>query len=274
MKIAIQGINGSFHQQVAQNYFGNKVEIQECITFKDAVKQVSKLKADYAVIAIENSIAGAIIPNYALIDQKDLKIVGEHYLKISLNLMANRGVKIEDITEVHSHPIALLQCAKFFEKHPYIQLIESSDTAITAKKISENKSKNIAALAGPTAANLYHLEIIAPNIQAVESNITRFVILKKETDKTQNSIINKASIKFELGDTPGSLATVLNIMNNCNLNLTKIQSMPIIESPFQYSFFVDVVFDKYMYFEKAKEVLQIMTTHFKVLGEYENGKSQ
>jgi prephenate dehydratase len=272
MKIAIQGINGSFHQQVANAYFGDSVEILECVTFKDAVKKVVKEKADYAVIAIENSIAGSIIPNYALIDTRDLKIVGEYYLNISLNLMTTKGQTIHDINEVHSHPIALLQCAKFFEKHAHIKLIESSDTAITAKKISENNLINIAALAGPTAAKLYDLEIIAPGIQSVESNITRFVILKKEVSSTDKSKINKASIKFELNDTPGSLATVLNVMNNCKLNLTKIQSMPVIETPFQYSFFVDLVFDKYEHFEQAKKILELMTTHFKVLGEYTNSK--
>ncbi|WP_136669050.1 prephenate dehydratase [Flavobacterium sp. H122] len=270
-KVAIQGINGSFHQQVANNYFGDEIQIIECKTFKDVAKQLNKGTADYGVMAIENSIAGALIPNYALIDDNHFNVLGEYFLKISLNLMVLPGQTIEDVKEVHSHPIALLQCAKFLEKHKHIKVIESSDTAITAKRIYDEKMKGIAALAGPTAAQVFELEIIAPEVQSVESSITRFMILEKDKSVFAQNEINKASIKFELDDTPGSLATILNVMNNCKLNLTKIQSMPIVEKPFQYSFFVDVVFDKYKHFEKAKSVLEIMTTHFKLLGEYQSG---
>lgn len=271
VKVAIQGIKGSFHQQVANNYFGDEIQIIECKTFKDVAKQLNKGLADYGVMAIENSIAGALIPNYALIDDNHFNVLGEYFLKISLNLMVLPGQTIEDIKEVHSHPIALLQCAKFLENHKYIKVIESSDTAITAKRIYEEKLEGIAALAGPTAAQVFELDIIAPEVQSVESSITRFMILEKDKSFLGEKDINKASVKFELDDTPGSLATILNVMNNCKLNLTKIQSMPIIEKPFQYSFFVDVVFDKYSHFEKAKSVLEIMTTHFKVLGEYQSG---
>ncbi len=272
MKVAIQGINGSFHQQVANNYFGNSIEIVECKTFNDVAKNLSNDKVDYGIMAIENSIAGALIPNYALIDTADFNILGEYFLKISLNVMALPGQTIKDISEIHSHPIALLQCAKFLEKHKHIKVIESSDTAITAKKIHQEKLKGIAAVAGPTAASVYGLEILAPEVQSVESSVTRFVVLEKNKTEIDKKLINKASIKFELDDTPGSLATILNVMNNCKLNLTKIQSMPIVERPFQYSFFVDAVFEKYKHFEKAKSVLEIMTTHFKVLGEYKNEK--
>ena len=271
IKVAIQGINGSFHQEVANNYFGDDIEVIECKTFKEVAKRLNKGLVDYGVMAIENSIAGALIPNYALIDENHFSVLGEYFLKISLNLMVLPGQNIEQINEVHSHPIALLQCAKFLEKHMHIRVIESSDTAITAKRICDEKIKGIAALAGPTAAKVFELEIIAPEVQSVESSITRFMILEKDKSVFEQKKINKASVKFELDDTPGSLATILNVMNNCKLNLTKIQSMPIVEKPFQYSFFVDVVFDKYEYFEKAKSVLEIMTTHFKVLGEYKSG---
>lgn len=270
-KVAIQGIKGSFHQQVANNYFGNEIEIVECKTFKDVAKQLKKGLVDYGVMAIENSIAGALIPNYALIDDNHFNVLGEYFLKISLNLMALPGQTIEDITEVHSHPIALLQCAKFLEKHKHIKVIESSDTAITAKRIFEEKTKGIGALAGPTAAQVFELDIIASEVQSVESSVTRFMILEKDKINSESNEINKASIKFELDDTPGSLATILNVMNNCKLNLTKIQSMPIVDKPFQYSFFVDVVFEKYEHFKKAKSILEIMTTHFKLLGEYQSG---
>ena len=186
--------------------------------------------------------------------------------------MVLKGQTIQDIKEVHSHPIALLQCAVFFSQFPHIKLVESGDTAETARRIQEQKLTGIGAVAAPIAAKLYDLEILASGIHTVQSNKTRFVIVKTTNKELPKEEINKASIKFELDDTPGSLATVLNVMNNCKLNLTKIQSMPIIEQPFQYSFFVDVIFEKYKHYEKAKNILALMTTHFKVLGEYKKGK--
>lgn len=271
-KIAIQGIQGSFHHQVAREYFNENFPLDECMSFELLVKSLKENKSQKGIMALENSIAGSIIPNYALIDNNNLHIIGEHYLDIHMNLMAIKGQTIEDIKEVHSHPIALLQCAVFFSQYPHIKLIESGDTAETARRIQENNLKGIGAVASPIASKMYGLEILASGIHTVKSNKTRFVIVKTQNKELPKEEINKASIKFELDDTPGSLATVLNVMNNCKLNLTKIQSMPIIETPFQYSFFVDVVFEKYKHYEKAKNILQLMTTHFKVLGEYKNGK--
>jgi len=271
-KIAIQGIKGSFHHQVANEYFSESLELDECMSFDSLVQSLVGNKTQKAVMALENSIAGSIIPNYALIDRNNLHIIGEYYLDIHMNLMVLPGQKIEDINEVHSHPIALLQCGEFFKKYPHIKLVESGDTAETAQRIQENQLKNIAAVASPIAAEMFGLDILASGIHTIKSNKTRFVILKTQNKVLPKEEINKASIKFELDDTPGSLATILNVMNNCKLNLTKIQSMPIIESPFQYSFFVDVVFEKYKHYEKAKSILELMTTHFKVLGEYKNGR--
>ncbi len=270
-KIAIQGIKGSFHHQVAQEYFGQLNDLDECMSFDDVVKRLVNNQAQKGVMALENSIAGSIVPNYALIDRNNLHIIGEHYLDIHMNLMVLKGQKIEDIKEVHSHPIALLQCAVFFSQYPHIKLVESGDTAETARRIQEEKLTGIGAVAAPIAATLYDLEILAAGIHTVQSNKTRFVIVKTTNKELPKEEINKASIKFELDDTPGSLATILNVMNNCKLNLTKIQSMPIIEQPFQYSFFVDVIFEKYKHYEKAKNILALMTTHFKVLGEYKRG---
>ncbi len=271
-KIAIQGIKGSFHHQVAQEYFEQKYDLDECMSFEELVKSLTENKTQKAVMALENSIAGSIIPNYALIDRNNLHIIGEHYLNIHMNLMVLKSQTIEDIKEVHSHPIALLQCAVFFSQFPHIKLVESGDTAETARRIQEQKLTGIGAVAAPIAAELYDLEILASGIHTVQSNKTRFVIVKTTNKERPKEEINKASIKFELDDTPGSLATVLNVMNNCKLNLTKIQSMPIIEQPFKYSFFVDVIFEKYKHYEKAKNILALMTTHFKVLGEYKRGK--
>jgi prephenate dehydratase len=273
IKIAIQGIKGSFHHQVAEEFFNKSFPVDECMSFNSLVKSLKENKSQKAIMALENSIAGSIIPNYALIDNNNLHIIGEHYLDINMNLMALKGQKIEDIKEVHSHPIALLQCAVFFDKYPHIKLVETGDTAETARRIQEEKIMGIAAVASPIAAKLYDLNILFSGIHTVKSNKTRFVILKTQNKELPKDEINKASIKFELDDTPGSLATVLNVMNNCKLNLTKIQSMPIIETPFQYSFFVDVVFEKYKHYEKAKKILELMTTHFKVLGEYKKGIS-
>lgn len=271
-KIAIQGIKGSFHHQVASECFGVDNHFDECMSFDELVQSLILNKSAIGVMALENSIAGSIIPNYAHIDRNDLYIIGEYYLDIHMNLMALKGQKIEDILEVHSHPIALLQCAVFFSKYPHIKLVESGDTAETARRIQENQLKGIAAVAAPIAAQLFDLEIVAAGIHTIQSNKTRFVLLKTKNKEIPKDEINKASIKFELDDTPGSLATLLNVMNNAKLNLTKIQSMPIIDRPFQYSFFVDVVFEKYKHFDKAKKIIELMTTHFKVLGEYKNAR--
>ena len=272
VRIAIQGIKGSFHHQVAQDYFYQNVEVDECLSFEELVDSLMSGKSDQAVMAIENSIAGPIIPNYALIDKNNLHIIGEHYLDIHQNLMALKGQKIEDILEVHSHPMALLQCMEFLKKHPNIKLVEDKDTAETARRIHENQLKGIAAIASKTASEMYDLEILAPEIQTINNNMTRFVIINKEDSFADENEINRASIKFELDHKRGSLAAVLNVMSDCKLNLTKIQSLPKIETPWKYSFFVDVTFEKYEDYAKAKALLTIMAEYFKVLGEYKNTK--
>ena len=271
-KIAIQGIKGSFHHQVAQEYYYQNIEVDECLSFEELVDSLLSGKSDQAVMAIENSIAGPIIPNYALIDKNNLHIIGEHYLDIHQNLMALKGQQIEDIQEVHSHPMALLQCMEFLKKYPNIKLVEDKDTAETARRIHQKQLKGIAAIASKTASELYDLEILAPEIQTINNNMTRFVIINKEDNFVSKEEINRASIKFELDHKRGSLAAVLNVMSDCKLNLTKIQSLPKIETPWKYSFFVDVTFEKYEDYDKAKALLTIMAEYFKVLGEYKNTK--
>jgi prephenate dehydratase len=269
-KIAIQGIKGSFHHQVVKEYFSENVDIDECLSFEELIDSLIAGKSDQAVMAIENSIAGPIIPNYALIDKNNLNIIGEHYLNIQQNLMALKGQKIEDIREVHSHPMALLQCMDFLKQYPNIKLVEDKDTAETARRIQEKQLTGIAAIASETAAEMYDLDIIASSIQTIKNNMTRFVIIKKQNSFLPESEINRASVKFELDHKRGSLAAVLNVMSDCKLNLTKIQSLPKIETPWKYSFFVDVTFEKYEDFAKAKTLLNIMAEYFKVLGEYKN----
>lgn len=269
-KIAIQGIKGSFHHQVVLEYFNENNEVEECLSFEELVDSLLAEQSGLAVMALENSIAGSIIPNYALIDKNNLHIIGEHYLDIHQNLMVLKNQKLEDIQEVHSHPMALLQCMEYLKKMPNVKLVEDKDTAETARRIHQQQLKGIAAIASKSASKMYDLEIIAPEIQTINNNMTRFVILTKQNPDLQKSKINKASLKFELDHKRGSLAAVLNVMSDCRLNLTKIQSLPKIETPWMYSFFVDVTFEDYEDYAKAKSVLNIMAEYFKVLGEYEN----
>ena len=269
--IGIQGIIGSFHHIVTKQYFENKAAIKEFISFDDLVESLVNEKCNYGVMALENSIAGSLIPNYALIDENNLHIVGEKYLDIQNNLICLEGQDINDIKEVHSHPMALLQCKDFFKKYPHIKLVEDKDTAQVAKRISEHKLQCIAAIASDLAAELYSLKIIKKSIQTIRHNETRFVILQKfPNNKIEN--ISKASIKFELDHKRGSLAAILNVVSDCKLNLTKIQSLPKIDTPWVYSFFIDITFDEFRDYEKAKSIMSIMAKDFKILGEYENRK--
>ena len=257
---------------MSQDYFGENTAINACLSFDDTVDALLSGKTEAAIMALENSIAGSIIPNYALIDARNLYIVGEHYLDIQHHLMALPNQTIKDIKEVYSHPMALLQCKVFFKKHPHIKLIEDKDTADVAKRIQDKKLKGVAAIASELAASIFELNILAESIQTIKHNETRFAIIKQSNSKINKKEINKASIKFELDHKRGSLAAILNVMSDCKLNLTKIQSLPKIETPWLYAFFVDITFDNYKDFEKAKAVIEIMATHLKVLGEYKNAK--
>ncbi|MBT8270544.1 MAG: prephenate dehydratase [Flavobacteriaceae bacterium] len=270
--VAIQGIKGSFHHLVARDYFDGEVGLVECMSFDRAVEHLMQKNCDAVIMAIENSIVGSIIPNYALIDQHELHIVGEYYLDIQHNLMALPGQGIDDIREVYSHPMALLQCKEFFRPYPHIKLVEDKDTAEVAQRIRAHEKSGVAAIGSTLASELFELDILAESIQTIRHNETRFVILKRENHEIPESEIDKASLKFELDHKRGSLATVLNVMSDCKLNLTKIQSLPKIETPWKYAFFVDVTFDSYDDHIKAKSVLNIMAEHFKVLGEYKNAK--
>ncbi|KAB1157368.1 prephenate dehydratase [Tenacibaculum aiptasiae] len=271
-KIAIQGAEGSNHHKVARDFYGDNVNLQECLSFDTLVNSLLDKTSDKGIMAIENTIAGSIIPNYALIDANNLHISGEEYLNIHHHLMALPGQQIEDIKEVCSHPMALLQCKEFFKKHPHIKLVEDVDTAEVAKRISKNKLEGVAAIAPKLAADIFGLEVIEDEIQTMKANSTRFVII--QTEKPNNGIdqINKASLKFQLDHKRGSLAAILNVLSDCKMNLTKIQSLPVIETPWKYSFFVDVTFDDYKDYEKAVAIIKIMASEFKVLGAYKNGR--
>ncbi len=268
--IAIQGIKGSFHHQAALNYFSSGTIISEHLTFDALVEALISKKATQGIMAIENSIAGSLLPNYALVDNYNLQIVGETYLSIHHNLMGFKGQTIEDLKEVHSHPMALLQCKYFFRSYPHIRLVEAEDTAIIAQRIHNNQLKGIAAIGSVEAATLFNLEIFASSIQTINNNITRFVIVQKGGSLVPKTKISKAALKFVLDHQRGSLAAVLNVMSDCQLNLTKIQSLPVIEKPGKYAFFVDVTFDSFENYDKARSIIKIMATEFKILGEYPN----
>ena len=270
--VAIQGIKGSFHDIVAQEYFGEKVGIVECLTFDEAIDSIMTLKTDAVIMALENSIAGSILPNYALIDSNNLHMVGEHYLDIQHNLMALNGQTLEDIKEVFSHPMALLQCKEFFRKHSHIKLVEDKDTAEVAKRIQEQHLEGVAAIASERAAKLFGLNILAESIQTISHNETRFVVVKRTNHEVKEQDISKASLKFALDHKRGSLAAVLNVLSDCHMNLTKIQSLPVIDKPWEYAFFVDITFSKYEDYKKAKSIIEIMAKDFKVLGEYKKAK--
>ena len=270
--VAIQGVKGSFHHIVSQEFFSKPVDFIECMTFDSVVDSLTTQSCDAAIMALENSIAGSIIPNYALIDKYGLHIVGEHYLDIQHNLMALPNQSIADIKEVYSHPMSLLQCKEFFKSHSHIKLVEDKDTAEVAKRIQEKKLTGVGAIASVAAAEIFELDVLAHSIQTIRHNETRFVIVKRTNSEVPENEINKASMKFEANHKRGSLATILNVMSDCKLNLTKIQSLPIVETPWKYAFFVDVTFESYDDFKKAKSIIDIMGEEFKVLGEYKNAK--
>lgn len=272
MNIAIQGIKGSYHYQVAQHIFGRDVGIIECMTFTSLVKNIIDGAAQQGVLALENSIAGAILPNYDLMDRNNLKITGEYYLPISHQLMALKGQSLMDIREVRSHPMALLQCKVFFENYPHIQLIEDLDTASVAKWISEENIKGTAAIAGASASEYYGLEILNDHIQTVKNNVTRFCIVEKENGKKSPELFNKASVKIIIINEKGSLAKALNLMNENNLDLTKIQSLPLIDKPWQYAFFIDILFERIQDYIQTLSKLEEMGISVKILGEYVNRK--
>ncbi|AXP81225.1 P-protein [Mariniflexile rhizosphaerae] len=270
--VAIQGVKGSFHHIVSQQFFDKPVDAIECLTFDQVVDSLITKESDAAIMALENSIAGSIIPNYALINKFGLHIVGEHYLDIQHNLMALPNQNIKEIKEVYSHPMALLQCMEFFKLHPHIKLVEDKDTAEVAQRIQEKQLKGVGAIASAVAAEIFELDILAHSIQTIRHNETRFVIVKRTNSEVPENQINKASVKFEADHKRGSLAAILNVMSDCKLNLTKIQSLPIVETPWKYAFFVDVTFETYSEFKKAKSIIEIMAQGFKVLGEYKNAK--
>ena len=271
-KVAIQGYEGSFHQVAARHFFGKNVEVITCDTFRQVVQLGADAKlSDGAVMAIENSIAGSILPNYNLLQKSKLQVIGEVYLSISQNLLTYPGVKLEDIKEVHSHPMAILQCLDYLEKYNW-KLVESEDTALSAKVVHQNKSKHTAAIASKLAAQMFDLNIIKPDIHTLKNNITRFLIVSPAGTKTAVEQANKASIYFQTDHSKGILAKVLAKIAQGNVNLSKLQSMPIPGSTFKYGFYADLEFDNKKQIEKVLEALKGLTNSIRIFGMYQKGK--
>lgn len=271
-KVAIQGYEGSFHQVAASHFFGKNVEVIACDTFRQVVQLgADATLSDGAVMAIENSIAGSILPNYNLLQKSKLQVIGEVYLSISQNLLTYPGVKLEDIKEVHSHPMAILQCLDYLEKYNW-KLVESEDTALSAKVVHQNKSKHTAAIASKLAAQMFDLNIITPDIHTLKNNITRFLIVSPASTKTAVEQANKASIYFQTDHSRGILAKVLAKIAQGNVNLSKLQSMPIPGSTFKYGFYADLEFDNKKQIEKVLEVLKGLTNSIRIFGMYQKGK--
>lgn len=272
-RVAIQGYEGSFHQVAARQFFGKDVEVLPCATFREVVRLASgKKESDGGIMAIENSIAGSILSNYNLLQKSNLKVTGEVYLHIRQNLMVNQGVKIEDIREVHSHTMALQQCYDFLDKYKW-KLVETDDTALSAKHIHQHKSKHIAAIASKLAAELFDLDVIAPNIHTLKNNYTRFLVLQRDDQAQPVEGANKASVNFHTDHSRGSLAKVLTRIAEGGINLSKLQSFPIPGSDFKYSFHADMEFDSVEQFESIIAEIKPLTEELRIYGVYKNGKT-
>ncbi len=269
-RIAVQGIAGSFHEEAALKYFKEEIEVVECKSFTSVCELIDDDKVDIAVMAIENSIAGSLLKNYQLIRDYHLRIIGEVYIHIQMNLMVKPGVKTKDITDIYSHPIAIQQSLEYIESHfPNAKLHEALDTAGSAKKIAEDNLVNAAAIGNLRSAELYKLEVLDTGVETNKRNYTRFLILSKHGNLTKES--NKASICFEVGHFHGALAKVLNTFAENKINLTKIQSVPKIGKPNEYTFHVDIEWDNSENYDKAIHQVLKSASSLSILGEYERG---
>ena len=273
-RVSIQGYEGSFHQIAAQEFLGSDVSVIPCATFREVVKVAADAaQSDGGFMAIENSIAGSILPNYSLLQKSGLRIAGEIYLQIHQHLLANPGVSLADIREVHSHPMALLQCIDYLEKFPHWKLVETEDTALSAKHIHQHRHKHAAAIAGSLAGKLFQLNTLAPKIQSNKQNYTRFLYIQPELKTKENEAANKASIQFITDHARGSLARVLVKIADGGINLSKLQSVPIPEQQWQYSFHADMEFEDRAQFRKVLEQIRPVTESLQILGIYQKGKT-
>jgi prephenate dehydratase len=270
-KVSIQGYEGSFHQVAARRFFGDQVQVLPCATFREVVKiAADKRQSDGGVMAIENSIAGSILPNYNLLQKSNLRVAGEIYLQISQNLLVNPGVTLNDIREVHSHPMALQQCLEYLDSFGW-KLVETEDTALSARLIHQHRSKHIAGIASKLAAELFQLQVLAPDIHTMKNNYTRFLILQRQEEVGWKEAADKASVNFHTDHSRGSLARVLSRIAEGGINLSKLQSFPIPGSDWEYSFHADMEFDTVEQFHQVIEQIRPITADLKIYGIYKKG---
>ncbi len=275
LKVAIQGGKGSFHDQAAHEFFDtNDLDLICCDSFDELFDQIQEKNAELAVMAIENTVAGSLLPNYALLRDSGFTVIGEVFLRVSQHLMALPGQNINEINEVNSHYMAIAQTRKFFRQYPHIKLIESEDTALSAQKIAVEKIHGGGAIASRKAAEMYGLEILAEEIETNKKNFTRFLVLHKPNGepKFKQDNPDKASLSFSVPHKTGSLSHVLSIFSFYDLNLTKIQSIPILGQEFRYHFLVDLTFDNYERYNQSFEAIRPLTVDLSKLGEYRKGK--
>jgi len=275
-KIAIQGQIGCFHDVASHRYFdGEDLELICCDTFEEVFEAIKKDSSVLALVAIENTIAGSLLHNYELLRESGMQIVGEHKLRISHSIMCLPDEDWADITEVNSHPVALMQCRDFLHKHPEMKVVEAEDTAGSAKMISEEQLRGHAAICSKFAAPLYGMKVLEEEIETNKHNFTRFLVISDpwQADALSNPRkSNKASIVFTLQHNEGSLSQVLSIFSFYRINLTKIQSLPIIGREWEYMFYVDVTYDDYTRYRQSIDATRPLTKQFKILGEYQEGK--
>lgn len=274
MKICIQGIAGAFHEIAARHCFQEEdIEIVPAETFDDLVAMIlDQKKVDIGLMAIENTLAGSLMYNYQLLNESPLAISGEVYLRIKHNLLALPGTGIEDLTEVHSHPMAIAQCREFFRRHPHIRLVETADTALSARELRDHDRRTVGAIASALAAELYELDILAEGIETNKKNYTRFLVIQPEDQVAPMEVPEKVSLVFSVDHKVGSLYKVLAVLAAYNINLTKIQSAPIIGHPWEYLFFVDFLSEGMVGYQQAVEAIRPLTHRLKVLGTYRQGE--
>ena len=273
LRVSIQGYAGAFHEAAARAHFADrKVVTVPGHTFADVVRQVENGESDLALMAIENTLAGSLMANYDLLHRSKLHITGEVYLRIRLNLMALPSVRIEELRTVHSHPIALLQCREFFRSYPRIRVVEDVDTALSAREVFESGDRSRGAVASSLAAELYGLEILARGIETNKLNHTRFLILERDRSELSTEAGNKISMSFSTSNDSGSLHHVLSVLAAYRINLSKIQSAPIIGRPWQYRFFVDFVLEGHVTLQQALDAIRPLVIDLHVQGVYQEGQ--
>ena len=274
LRVGIQGYTGAFHEIASRQFFPEReLEIVPAHTFPELIAALqSGEEMDVGLMAIENTLAGSLMANYRLLLENEVKIVGEVFLRIEQNLLALPGVKIADLKEVHSHPVAIAQCREFFRQFPHIHLVETVDTALSAREVQENRWSHVGAIASNLAANIYQLETLAAGIETNKQNHTRFLVLEKDRGQTAAAEADKVSVSFTVDHTVGSLYKVLAVLSAYNVNLTKIQSAPIIGKPWEYLFFVDFLVNGDVSWEQALDAIRPITHELHVLGVYEQGE--